>query len=124
MPKAILCVMLVSETNCICSFFGLCVRSIPYHDFVCLLVSDELRPVIGTLTKLYEDTSRALGAPNAVAARKREIDDNSKRIGALFAKLNNADISPNAASKLVQLCQALDKGDISAALHIQVCFDS
>ncbi|CAN6455970.1 unnamed protein product [Victoria cruziana] len=83
-------------------------------------VSAELRPVIGTLTKLYEDTSRALGAPNAVAARKREIDDNSKRIGALFAKLNSADISPNAASKLVQLCQALDKGDISAALHIQV----
>lgn len=79
-----------------------------------------MRPVVETLKRLYEETAKILGAPNAVMNRKREIDDNSRRIGSLFAKLNSGDISANAATKLVQLCQALDKGDFSGALHIQV----
>ncbi|KAF3781972.1 transport protein SEC31-like protein B [Nymphaea thermarum] len=83
-------------------------------------VSAQMRPVVETLRRLYEETSRILGAPNAVTNRRREIDDNSRRLGSLFAKLNSEDISPNAATKLVQLCQALDKGDFSGALHIQV----
>ncbi|MQM06063.1 hypothetical protein Taro_038881 [Colocasia esculenta] len=80
----------------------------------------ELRPVITTLTRLYNETSDALGGARANAAKKREIEDNSRKIGSLFAKLNSGDISPNAASKLVQLCQALDSGDYASALHIQV----
>ncbi|GER48620.1 transport protein SEC31 [Striga asiatica] len=78
------------------------------------------KPVITTLTKLFNKTSEALGGPLANPAKKREIEDNSKKLGALFAKLNSRDISANAAEKLVQLCQALDNGDFSTALQIQV----
>lgn len=78
------------------------------------------KPVIMTLTRLFNETSEALGGARANPAKKREIEDNSRKLGALFAKLNSGDISKNAADKLVQLCQALDNGDFSTALHIQV----
>ncbi|XP_052192454.1 LOW QUALITY PROTEIN: protein transport protein SEC31 homolog B-like [Diospyros lotus] len=78
------------------------------------------RPVIATLTRLFNETSEALGGSRANPAKKREIEDNSRKIGALFAKLNSGDISKNAAEKLIQLCQALDNGDFSTALQIQV----
>ncbi|ONK67816.1 uncharacterized protein A4U43_C05F4080 [Asparagus officinalis] len=83
-------------------------------------VPAELKPVITTLTRLYHESSEALGGSHANASKKREIEDNSRKIGALFAKLNSRDISPNAAAKLSQLCQALDTGDFAGALHIQV----
>ncbi|KAL1197597.1 transport protein SEC31-like protein B [Cardamine amara subsp. amara] len=76
--------------------------------------------VIATLTRLYNETSEALGGARANPAKKREIEDNSKKLGALFVKLNSGDISKNAADKLAQLCQALDNHDFSAALQIQV----
>ncbi|GJY17220.1 transport protein Sec31 homolog B-like protein isoform X1 [Tanacetum coccineum] len=77
------------------------------------------RPVIITLTRLFTETSEALGGSHAVPAKKREIDDNSKKLGMLFTKLNSSDISKNASEKLVQLCQALDHGDFPTALKIQ-----
>ncbi|KAL8227828.1 hypothetical protein R6Q57_015412 [Mikania cordata] len=83
-------------------------------------VPAQQRAVIGTLTRLFNETSDALGGSNAVPAKRREIEDNSKKIGALFAKLNSGDISKNAAEKLVQLCQSLDRGDFATALKIQV----
>ncbi|KAL2461198.1 Protein transport protein SEC31B [Abeliophyllum distichum] len=83
-------------------------------------VPAQLKPVIATLTRLFNETSAALGGPLANSAKKREIEDNSKKLGSLFAKLNCGDISKNAAEKLVQLCQALDNGDFSTALQIQV----
>lgn len=88
----------------------------------CYLLIVQQRPVIGTLTRLFNETSEALGGGNAVPAKKREIDDNSKKLGALFAKLNSGDISKNAGEKLVQLCQSLDRGDFATALKIQVIF--
>ncbi|GMI95753.1 hypothetical protein like AT3G63460 [Hibiscus trionum] len=78
------------------------------------------KPVITTLTRLFNETSQALGGARANLAKKREIEDNSKKIGALFAKLNSGDISKNASDKLIQLCQALDNGDFGTALQIQV----
>ncbi|XP_010512768.1 PREDICTED: protein transport protein SEC31 homolog B isoform X3 [Camelina sativa] len=78
------------------------------------------KPVIATLTRLFNETSEALGGARANPAKKREIEDNSKKLGALFVKLNSGDISKNAADKLAQLCQALDSNDFSAALQIQV----
>ncbi|CAM8920107.1 unnamed protein product [Rhodiola kirilowii] len=78
------------------------------------------KPVIATLTRLFNETSEALGGSRANPAKRREIEDNSKKIGALFAKLNSGDISQNAAFKLVELCQALDNGDFIKALQIQV----
>ncbi|OWM78412.1 hypothetical protein CDL15_Pgr016136 [Punica granatum] len=78
------------------------------------------KPVIATLTRLFNETSEAVGGARANPGKKREIEDNSRKIGDLFAKLNSGDISRNAADKLVQLCQALDNGDFSTALQIQV----
>ncbi|KAE9620190.1 putative transcription factor WD40-like family [Lupinus albus] len=77
-------------------------------------------PIVATLTRLFNETSEALGGSRANPAKKREIEDNSKRLGGLFAKLNSGDISKNAADKLLQLCQALDDGDFGTALQIQV----
>ncbi|RWW81102.1 hypothetical protein BHE74_00010530 [Ensete ventricosum] len=88
--------------------------------FLFCVLAAELKPVIATLTRLYDETSAALGGPHANPSRKREIEDNSRRIGSLFGKLNSGDMSPDAAAKLVQLCQALDAGDFAGALHIQV----
>ncbi|KAL0429212.1 UNVERIFIED_CONTAM: protein transport protein SEC31B [Sesamum radiatum] len=83
-------------------------------------VPAQQKPVIATLTRLFNETTEALGGSRANPAKKREIEDNSKKLGALFAKLNSGDISKNAAEKLVQLCQALDSGDFGTALQIQV----
>ncbi|KAL2230443.1 UNVERIFIED_CONTAM: Protein transport protein SEC31 B, partial [Sesamum indicum] len=83
------------------------------------VISTQQKPVIATLTRLFNETSEALGGSRANPAKKREIEDNSKKLGALFAKLNSGDISKNAAEKLVQLCQALDNGDFGTALQIQ-----
>ncbi|CAH9098983.1 unnamed protein product [Cuscuta epithymum] len=83
-------------------------------------VQAKQKPVIATLTRLFNETSEALGGSQAIPAKRREIEDNSKKLGALFAKLNSGDISNNAAEKLIQLCQALDNGDTSTALQIQV----
>lgn len=83
-------------------------------------VAAEIRPVIGTLRRLYDETSEALGGARANPAKRREIEDNSRKIGSLFAKLNSGDISSNAASKLVHLCQALESRDYATAFQIQV----
>ncbi|XP_057522031.1 protein transport protein SEC31 homolog B-like isoform X3 [Amaranthus tricolor] len=82
-------------------------------------VPAHLKPVVATLTRLYNETSEALGGARANALKKKEIDDNSRKLGALFTNLNTGNISKNAAEKLVQLCQAVDNGDYSTALQIQ-----
>ncbi|KAB2002674.1 hypothetical protein ES319_D11G081600v1 [Gossypium barbadense] len=68
------------------------------------------KPVITTLTGLFNETSQALGGSRANPAKKR----------ALFAKLNSGDISKNASDKLIHLCQALDNNDFGTALQVQV----
>ncbi|KAH0912648.1 hypothetical protein HID58_035969 [Brassica napus] len=78
------------------------------------------KPVIATLTRLFNETSEALGGARANPSKKREIEDNSRKLGALFVKLNSGDISKNAADKLAQLCHALDSHDFGAALQLQV----
>ncbi|KAL0755130.1 hypothetical protein Bca101_092798 [Brassica carinata] len=72
------------------------------------------KPIVATLTRLFKETSDTLGP-----AKKRDIEGISKKVGSLFAKLNNEDISKHAAEKLSLLCQALDKQDCNAALQIQ-----
>lgn len=71
--------------------------------------------IVATLTRLFKETSDTLGP-----AKKRDIEGISRKVGSLFAKLNNEDISKHAAEKLSLLCQALDKHDFVAALQIQV----
>ncbi|KAM0954325.1 putative transcription factor WD40-like family [Dioscorea sansibarensis] len=81
-------------------------------------VAADLKPVITTLTKPYHETSEALAGANP--SKKRQIEDNSKKIGSLFAKINSGDISSDAASKLCELCHSLDSGDFESALRTQV----
>ncbi|MCO5566725.1 hypothetical protein L7F22_020404 [Adiantum nelumboides] len=83
-------------------------------------VPADLKPVIATLTRLYNDTTEALGGARATHTKKREIEDNSKKLGGLFERLNKADISPNARVKLVQICQSIDTGDYVTASQLQV----
>ena len=75
---------------------------------------------MSTLTRLFDETSAFLGGAKAPPAKKREIEDNSRKLGALFVKLNSADLSANASTKLGQLCQALNAGDYNTASQIQV----
>ncbi|XP_024379159.1 protein transport protein SEC31 homolog B isoform X2 [Physcomitrium patens] len=83
-------------------------------------VAAELKPVVTTLSRLFDETSTFLGGVKAPPAKKREIEDNSRKLGGLFVKLNSADLSANASMKLVQLCQALNGGDYGTAMQIQV----
>lgn len=57
----------------------------------------------------------------SAAAKKREMDDNSKKIGQLLWRLNAGEVSEGVVPKLMQLCMAIDAADWHAANHIQVC---
>jgi protein transport protein SEC31 len=48
------------------------------------------------------------------------MDDNSKRLGGLFWKLNGGQVSQHVVAKLLQLCAALDQGNWGGATHVQV----
>jgi hypothetical protein len=54
------------------------------------------------------------------AAKKREMEDNSKKLGQLLWRLNAGDVSAGVIPKLLQLAQAIDAGDWHSANHIQV----
>ena len=53
-------------------------------------------------------------------ARKREMDDNSRRLGGLFWKLNEGQVAQHVVAKLLQMVAALDAGNWPAAQHVQV----
>jgi len=78
-------------------------------------VKAELQPVVASLSTLYHAC-----AAGAVGAKKKESDDNNKRLAHLFYKLNQGDISESVSTKLLQLCAALEIGDYNTAQHIQV----
>ncbi|KAL8171502.1 hypothetical protein V2J09_023306 [Rumex salicifolius] len=80
-------------------------------------VPAEQRPIVGTLTRLFHETVAQFGG---APARKKEMEDNSRRIGSLFDNLNKGQISNNVAQKLLHLCDCLDKGDYNGALQCQV----
>ncbi|GLC43098.1 hypothetical protein PLESTF_001202800 [Pleodorina starrii] len=79
-------------------------------------VPAELRPVVTSLTNLYNACLPLANNP----AKKREMDDNTKKIGMLFWKLNAGEVSASVVPKLQQLCAAIDGGDWHSANHIQV----
>lgn len=78
------------------------------------------KPIVVTLTRLFNESSEILGGARASVAKRKEIDNNSLKIGSLFDSLNKGLVSKNAADKLTQLCQALDQRDYGTALQIQV----
>ncbi len=74
-----------------------------------------MKPVVAALRGLVQEVAAALGP-----AKKREAEDNSRRIGALFWRINAGDVSPGVQAQLQQLSAALSAGDIAAAQSIQV----
>ena len=80
-------------------------------------VSQEMQGVVVSLSALYRNCS-AVAASNPI--KKREMDDNSKRLATLFYSLNAGDVSTKVCTKLKDLCRALDSGDFASASHIQV----
>jgi protein transport protein SEC31 len=80
-------------------------------------VPAELRPVATSLVNLYQACESFAGSH---PAKRRELDDASKKLGALLWKLSEGEISPSVAGKLQQMCGALDMGDFATVGHIQV----
>ena len=52
--------------------------------------------------------------------RKREAEDNSRKIGALFWRVNAAELPPEVLDKLRSLAQAIQAGNTQDATAIQV----
>jgi protein transport protein SEC31 len=73
-------------------------------------VPKELQPTLASLKRLVE----------TLASNKREADDNSRRIGILFWKLNAGEVKREVQDKLVTLVAALESGNLPNAERIQV----
>lgn len=79
-------------------------------------VPAELKPAVAQLHALYGACAPLANNP----ARKREMDDNAKRLGALVWRLNEGQVSPHVAQRLLALCAALARGDWQGAAAVQV----
>ncbi len=84
-------------------------------------MSADMQPVVAALKGLFTTVAGALGGQ---PGKKREIDDNSKRLGGLFWRLNANDVSEGVKARLQQLSAALSAGDIAGATQIQASFFS
>ena len=73
--------------------------------------------MVQSLTALY---GACLAAVGGNASKKREMEDSSKRLGALLWKLNRQDVTPGVVAKLAAMCAALDKGDHATVGTLQV----
>lgn len=80
-------------------------------------VGANLKPVIDCLKASFSMCAQAYqGNPS----KKREIDDNSRRLGILFFKLNANDIKASVKAQLIALCQALSARDFAQASRIHI----
>ena len=52
--------------------------------------------------------------------RKREADDNSRKVGALFWRMNAGELKPEVLDKLRTLVSAIQSGNAQEAASIQV----
>lgn len=80
-------------------------------------VPPELKSVVTSLKNLYQ-AAESLAGGNP--AKRRELDDATRKLGGLLWRLNCGEVSQSVASKLQQLCVALDAGDYASAGHMQV----
>lgn len=78
-------------------------------------VPPDQKQVIAALTNLFKQCETAARVP----AKQKEMADNSKRLGALFWKMNKREVSPAVMEKLVQLALVLQQGDLVVASQIQ-----
>ena len=80
-------------------------------------VSPQLGSVVNSLKALYQGAEAVVGAQ---PARRRELDDASRKLGGLLWKMNAGMVSESVGEKLQQLCTALDAFDYASAAHVQV----
>lgn len=80
-------------------------------------VPGELRGAVNSLIQLYQSCQAIVGGQ---PIKKRELDDASKKLGALVWRINAGLVSTSVSEKLQQLGSALDAGDFATAGHIQV----
>ncbi|KAK9805066.1 hypothetical protein WJX73_010529 [Symbiochloris irregularis] len=79
-------------------------------------VPQNMRPVVASLSTLYNTCEAAV---QGLPAKKREMDNNSQRLGVLFWHLNNGSLSPGVADALRQICAALDARDYVTVGQLQ-----
>jgi len=80
-------------------------------------VPADQQEIVAALTALYNSCA-PMAASNPV--KRREMEDNSKKIGTLFWRLNAGQVSTGVIAKLNQLCAAIKAGDWQTANHIQL----
>ncbi|WPT11630.1 Protein transport protein SEC31-like protein B [Picochlorum sp. SENEW3] len=80
-------------------------------------IPGNLVPIVSSFRSLYQAGEQfATTQP----ARKRELDDASKKLGSLIWKMNEGNVSESVTSKLLQLAASLDAYDYPGAAHVQV----
>tara|TARA_Y100001954_G_scaffold207869_1_gene231743 strand:+ start:555 stop:4292 length:3738 start_codon:yes stop_codon:yes gene_type:complete len=80
-------------------------------------VPDDLGSVIQSLRALYDACAAAAASH---PAKRKEMDDSSKRLGLLLWRLNAGDVSPSVVAKLKNLASALAVADFAAAQTAQM----
>ena len=80
-------------------------------------VPADLKSVVSSFIGLYQKCEAVVGAN---VAKRRELDDASRKLGGLVWRMNQGQVSGGVASKLQALCAALDAGEYVAAGHVQV----
>lgn len=80
-------------------------------------VSPDMQPVVAALARFYNECLNI-----APPAKKREMEDNSKRFGTLFWKLNNQDVSTRVSEVLLSIAKAVSSGDWQGAHQLQVLY--
>lgn len=80
-------------------------------------ISGELMPIVSSFRSLYQAGEQVAATQ---PARKRELDDASKKLGGLVWRMNQGMVSDSVTSKLLSLAAALDAYDYAGAAHVQV----
>lgn len=80
-------------------------------------ISGEFMPIVNSFRSLYQAGEHVAATQ---PARKRELDDASKKLGGLVWKMNEGTVSDSVTSKLLSLAAALDAYDYAGAAHVQV----
>lgn len=80
-------------------------------------IPGNLIPVVNSFRSLYQSAEQFAATQ---PARKRELDDASKKLGGLVWKINEGQVSESVTSKLLKLAASLDAYDYPGAAHLQV----
>ena len=80
-------------------------------------VPADMKPVVACLRDSFNMCAKAF---ENNPSKKREMDDNSKRLGVLFFKLNLDDVKPSVKAQLLELCKALNAKDFMHASKVHI----